>query len=159
MMRPAPLTSDRGQKQDDPRPAGYERLRLELRALDKECADSLLLTLRVHRARKAIVKAALSRVNRNRAEMDAAIFEDHRDLDAPPRGVRLAYNAARSNYDRLYHAYGWLLSSAKQLGVSRAAMTPEQGAASRDLRDRLLADATEYLDQMADALARLRGRS
>ena len=159
MTRPPALTSDRGQKHDAPRPAGYERLRLELRALDKECADSLLRTLRVHRARKVIVQAALSRVNRNRAAMDAAIFEDRRDLDAPPRGVRLSYNSAQSNYDRLYHGYGWLLSSAKQLGVSRAAMTADQHAASCDLRDRLTTDTTEFLDQMAGALARLRGRA
>lgn len=133
---------------------GYELLRTELRALDKRRADSIVLSLWTHRARKRALRGAIACVNEARARMDAAIIDDHRNREGHPHSVRAAYLAAQTDYDRLYHGYGWLWQSAKHLGIKRASVTAEQHKECCAIRDWLLAHASSDLAAAAQKLAR-----
>lgn len=151
-MRPPRLDSD-----SPPAPcrSGYESFRAALRQLDKYRADDIWLAIRTHRTRKRIMRRALIAINLARAAMDDAIVDDRRDLDAEPRGMRTRYNAAATDYDRLYHAYGWMRSSAKQLGRARS-VTPDQLVENRALSDQLAGAVERKLYALSCKLPRPR---
>jgi hypothetical protein len=88
--------------------AAYGWLRAELRDLDRECKSSLPLTLRSYSVRKRVCREATAALLAAAAAIDAALPPD----DFERRQARRSEVAgAKTEYDRMWRARGWLMSS------------------------------------------------